>query len=1526
MQKESETEEIIVANGMLYDRLNKGIHHPVITHRVKIDYDPDLNVVSVDDTDASSELYSVIFQMMDDINLSVINKLNADLQTNDYHPLDRNDTPGYLKVLVHQLSSDSVFCEDNVPENWSNESRLLLSAEPCIIVRKRLDGTVKAIERIIENVQEIGEISAPIHDIVSGGTIDIPEDLGEETVDEQLAAVGGESVDILLSKEANKEQLEIARRIERYNAVLVQGPPGTGKTHTIANLMGHFLAKGNSVLVTSHTKKALSVLKDKVAPGLQDLCVSILDDSNVDMERSVDGITDHMSSTTSFELKKEMDTLAVERRDVIDKLAKVRRNIYAIIRQECNSIVLNGEDISPSKAAAFVCKHAEDLSYIPGSVRLHAPLPLTFEQLRDLYRSNEGISKSDEKELGFGIPDTAEILSPSDFEQTWTALQTAKGEVADVEQKKNWQVNLTNAANHVDLSCDFGKLAFSLADKEKLQSLIEYIKTFGNVEQWMKCAAVDGKNGGAYRQRWSTLIEQVRQTREYAESVVTEQFGKNIEITSDDDGSMREIYEKIRDIFVQKGKLSKLKLLFNKDIETALNKVSIDGHTVQNAEECDIILHCMELSSMRKKCALFWNELLTPNGMPEFFSLDMKEPESVAVNILPQIERYLDWYNTDYQRLVDLLESAGLPSGVIFMKNTMDTDLIVTGKILDAIENTIPYICDVYDAALSIREKSSMFDVQKQILISGQRSHSSICRRVIQMMDTGDISGYADAYASLKSLYEKYALQKSRGELLSVLESFAPQWAEAIRNRNGIHGQSTVPETIDDAWKWKQLSGIIAEITAQPFEALQADSLRLSKEYRDITAKYAEKSGWYHLLRRTEADIDMKQALQGWKQTVKRIGKGTGKTAPALKAKARQLMTKCQNAVPGWIMPINRALDSLDPKTNRFDIIIIDEASQSDISSMAILYMGKKLIIVGDDKQVSPMAIGMDADKMSALEQMYIKDKIPNYHLYNAKTSIYDIAATTFQPLMLREHFRCVPEIIGFSNMLSYDHKIKPLRDSSNTVLLPSIVNYRVEDGCREGKTNINEAKAIVALMQACIDQPEYEGKSMGVISMLGDEQVKVIQQLIEQKIDPKEVIHRNILCGNSANFQGDERDVIFLSMVDSGDGNGPIRMQNFGPDDAYRKRYNVAVSRARDQLWVVDSLDPASDLKSGDIRKMLIDYSINPHASEIRNAEIEERAESPFEAGVAKALSDRGYHLVQQWKVGAYRLDMVAVCGKKTVAIECDGERWHSGEAKVREDMERQTILERLGWRFIRIRGSEYYRDTEKTIERVVKELSAFGIEPEEKSALPTESRTSELFLRVKNQAELALLKEKEDDTESNEKTIAAALDPMAIIREQPDIKTKLNEETDIKQETVTKPDEEIQLEMRSDNAVIKDQQPVFQLELIDESITDTPTKKGSSAKAKSQKSEIENISSTEQHMSPKTEDENLKESNEIAYLKKNKIKYVDKRDKNGALWLVGGRELEPIVKECRIFGLYFRYKEEGGRQTGNKPGWWAK
>ena len=95
---------------------------------------------------------------------------------------------------------------------------------------------------------------------------------------------------------------------------------------------------------------------------------------------------------------------------------------------------------------------------------------------------------------------------------------------------------------------------------------------------------------------------------------------------------------------------------------------------------------------------------------------------------------------------------------------------------------------------------------------------------------------------------------------------------------------------------------------------------------------------------------------------------------------------------------------------------------------------------------------------------------------------------------------------------------------------------------------------------------------------------------------------------------------------------------------------------------------------------------------------------------------------------MGAYRIDMVVQYNGNKVAIECDGEQYHSGDEKVRSDMERQTILERMGWRFIRIRGSEYYRDPDATIARVINELTNHGILPENKIE-PITNISSELL-----------------------------------------------------------------------------------------------------------------------------------------------------------------------------------------------------
>lgn len=496
LERESETLELIVADGFMRDRTIPELNHPILTRRVKIRHDAAENTIYIEDTDVETELYTVMFQGMEDVNLASINNLRDDLYQNDYHPLDRNDLPVFFKMFVHQLSSESLYSEDGIPDHWQEKERLLLYRNPCYILRKRMDGTLKAIEQIIAHIDETGEIPAPIGDIVEGGKIKVPTDTGETSIEEQLAAVGGESIDILLSKEANKEQLEIARRIERYNAVLVQGPPGTGKTHTIANLMGHFLAQGKSVLVTSHTQKALGVLKEKLAPGLQNLCVSVLDDSNVDMEKSVDGITSYMAQTTSFEVKREMESLGQERKEIIRELADVRKKLFAMIHQECNCIVYNGENISPSAAAAYVQQNSDTLSYIPGSVRLYDPLPLSFAELTELYQSNGVISVQDEAEFEHDLPNPTELIRPEVFEEKCKALHSATARLNTISESHHWQVQNSAAERKILINGAFGQLTLEYPAVQAVEQLKQYLSTFPSIELWMQHCAVDGKKGG----------------------------------------------------------------------------------------------------------------------------------------------------------------------------------------------------------------------------------------------------------------------------------------------------------------------------------------------------------------------------------------------------------------------------------------------------------------------------------------------------------------------------------------------------------------------------------------------------------------------------------------------------------------------------------------------------------------------------------------------------------------------------------------------------------------------------------------------------------------------------------------------------------------------------------------------------------------------------------------------------------------------------------------------------------------------
>ena len=516
---------------------------------------------------------------------------------------------------------------------------------------------------------------------------------------------------------------------------------------------------------------------------------------------------------------------------------------------------------------------------------------------------------------------------------------------------------------------------------------------------------------------------------------------------------------------------------------------------------------------------------------------------------------------------------------------------------------------------------------------------------------------------------------------------------------------------------------------------------KTEEELRGLAAQIIEHETW--AAQRERTGLQAQQALMGFVQTIRKIGKGTGKRVPELLRQARQSLASARRAVPVWIMPLSRVYESFDPRETKFDVVIIDEASQSDVTALAALYLGREHVVVGDKEQVTPDAVGQRIEDVQRLIATDLQN-IPNNHLYDGQTSIYDLAETAFGGVVaLREHFRCVPEIIQFCNHLSYNLTIRPLREPLSASVRPALVAHRVH-GFRDrgGRMNEVEAEEIASLVIACLDDPTYalnefgRPTTFGVISLVGDEQALLIEQILRQRLSPDIFAKHRLLCGNAAQFQGDERDVIFLSMVDGPPDDGQLTYRDAGPKDLYKKRYNVAVSRARNQLWVVHSLDPNAHLKPGDLRRRLIEHARDPQALLRVMEDQGKRTESPFEMLVLQRLLTAGYRVKTQWPVGAYRIDLVVEGKARRLAVECDGEKWHTPE-QLQRDLERQAILERLGWVFVRIRGSVFFRDSDTAMAPVFAKLAYLGIEPLGVSADPTRTASESQVERLRKQAE---------------------------------------------------------------------------------------------------------------------------------------------------------------------------------------------
>ena len=1319
LDRDSDILELVVANGLVKVP-NEDICYPILLKKVNFSIDTEKNIISI--TDASDndfitqELYLNFLAEVENINLDKVFYLEDKIVENNIHPISKNDTiKDFFREFIHNLNPRAQFIEDLDKKN--KESVITIEWKPILFIRKKDDGKVEAINNIIKDIENGGEIPEYLSELV--GVIG-----SDKRAIEPIP-------DILFTKETNNEQIEIIKSLYSHRAVVVQGPPGTGKTHTIANLLGHFLAEGKNVLITSQTKKALDVLKEKIPTDIQDLCISMLDDDSSDLGNSVESISEKLGYLNLETLKNEYEEIENQRNELKEDIKNIKRKIFNIKYQESHPIIYNNESITLREAGEFLRKNQRELDRIPGIVSSGVPCPINNEDLAFLKSGYKKIvSKEEEKEIELGLNKLSDFWTLEEFKEMLKNKKEIMSRLDLLLKNKKYHIN--DNLFYVD-----DKMLIDL-DKFKNYSGIDKIipEDLKSIEDWKKDVCIAGTENSGDRKIWLEFIKDIRRLYDLTNMTKDQLFKKEVVYKDIDVSTAKRLIIGLKKGIERPGFFFKHRL--RKARKQISDKVTINNRILETLYDCNVALEYTTLIELKENTKNTWNILMTGNSLLE--NSNNKNLYKQLYSYADQMEYLLNWYDREKKTFLHKIENAGFEKLNI---NKIEGNPIYVDEV-NQIFDFIPSLEELIaigKIALEYREvdiKRSEYLVKIENII---KENSHLGREIKNAILNENIDKYSETLEKLRVLSEKEVLYKKYKDLLHNVKAVANSWGEELEN--GLFNEKI--ENIYNVWRYKQISQKLKELAEKPYFNLQADILEKSEELKKLTTDLVTKKTWYNIIKFLEEkdNLAISQALKGWKQTVQKIGKGTGKNTNIHKKNAKEKMLLCQKVVPAWIMPLNKVFDTLNPVENKFDIVIIDEASQSDISSLILLYMAKKIIIVGDDKQVSPSDVGVNIDKINMFRRKYIKGKVANDDLYGIRASLYSIVSTTFQPISLREHFRSVPEIIGYSNRTSYDNQILPLRDSNSSILKPAIIDYKV-NGRRDEKSKINrvEAETIVSLIEACLAMKEYKNSTFGVISLLGDEQAELIQDLIVKRIPATEIENHKILCGNSASFQGDERDIMFISLVDSSEENKSLRLVGEGVEGAIRKRYNVAISRAKDQLWIVHSIDK-NNLKEGDLRKELFEYIDSLKENIFDKTAIENITASDFENEVARHLSEKNYTVKQKWRVGSYDIDMVAIYDDKKIAIECDGKTLNHTEEEVIANLEEQEILERCGWEFIRVRASEYFRNPEKAIKDLIIQLDDKGVYPNHKEVY---SDKNELLNNIKSEA-LELMEKYEEE-----------------------------------------------------------------------------------------------------------------------------------------------------------------------------------
>nr|MBC8290996.1 DUF3320 domain-containing protein [Planctomycetota bacterium] len=418
----------------------------------------------------------------------------------------------------------------------------------------------------------------------------------------------------------------------------------------------------------------------------------------------------------------------------------------------------------------------------------------------------------------------------------------------------------------------------------------------------------------------------------------------------------------------------------------------------------------------------------------------------------------------------------------------------------------------------------------------------------------------------------------------------------------------------------------------------------------------------------------------------------------------RRLFAEAGRAVqaikPVFMMSPTSIAQYLAPGQIEFDILIIDEASQvPPVDSLGAVARTKQIVVVGDDKQLPPtrffQKMADDDDEATSADE---------FQAGHMESILSLCSAQNVSQRMLRWHYRSRHHsLISVSNREFYHNQLNviPSPDHESDELG---LRFRfIEDGVFDSggtATNQVEAEAIVAaVMQHARENPRL---TLGVGTFSVAQRNAILDELETRRREHPELEkffeadrYESFFVKNLENIQGDERDVILISIGYAKDDEGKLRM-NFGPlsNEGGERRLNVLITRARRRCEVFSSMRAdeidLSRTKARGTAALKTFLHTAEHGMPARDFDDDSAKLPPLEIQIAEALSSRGYEVDRRIGIAGLFVDLAIKDpeeeGRYLLGIECDGEDYNSARSTRDRDRIHTNVLRRQGWDIHRV------------------------------------------------------------------------------------------------------------------------------------------------------------------------------------------------------------------------------------------------